>query len=257
MTNTPYYKMYRSGDVIEVYKYDKSPPDNTEPIEWGDDDNFPFHDIYEKQRNPFGKDKEWVKDDGRTKKDWNYANAVQKRIRVRRLLTENFNENSKFITLTFAENVTDLDKANKEFKKFIQRLRRKYEGFRYLAVIEFQKRGAVHYHMISDLPYIENSELRGIWSNGFVKINNISHVDNVGPYVVKYMTKETDNPLLKNRKTYLTSRGLSQPDEIGGDTAESILEDMDIKKEFPVIGYSYETEYMGTCEYAQYNLKRK
>ncbi|GAI10009.1 unnamed protein product, partial [marine sediment metagenome] len=43
-----------------------------------------------------------------------------------------------------------MDITNREFKKFIQRLRYQYGDFKYMAVIEFQDRGAIHYHMISD-----------------------------------------------------------------------------------------------------------
>ncbi|MGM9458151.1 rolling circle replication-associated protein, partial [Lacticaseibacillus rhamnosus] len=74
---------------------------------------------------------------------------------VRRLVLANFDAGSKFVTFTFAENVKDIDQANREWKKFVQRLRRRYGDFKYLSVIEFQKRGAVHYHMISDLPYVK------------------------------------------------------------------------------------------------------
>jgi hypothetical protein len=250
-----YYKIIRTGHILEVYKYDKPPPDNTQAIKWGDDDDFPYHDIYQKTRNPFTADKEWIKVD-KTPGEWKKSNAINRRNKARRLLSANFDRNSKFVTLTFAENVTDLDEANREFTKFIQRLRRRYDNFQYLAVVEFQKRGAVHYHMISDLPYIANSKLRDLWRNGFVRINNIDHVNNIGAYVVKYMTKEGDNEKLQGRKTYFPSRGLKQPEEIRGDTAEAILSDIEIEKKFPVIGNTYDTEYMGKCEYAQYNLEK-
>ena len=70
-----------------------------------------------------------------------------------------------------------------------------YDSFKYLAVVEFQKRGAIHYHMLSDFGYIEQKELEKIWGNGFVWIrdlltgNNGKPVDNVGAYLVKYMNK--------------------------------------------------------------------
>lgn len=251
-----YTKVIRTGHVLEVYTYEKPPPDNTKAYEWGDDDNFPYWDIYETERDPFTADKDWIKDRETLKKEWSRGNSIKRRNKVRRLITANFNEHSKFITLTFRENITDLDRANREFKKFIQRMRRKYGKFKYLAVIEFQQRGAVHYHMISDLPYIKKQKLADIWRHGFVRINDIEHVDNVGAYVVKYMTKESDNPLLRSRKTYLPCRGLIQPEEIGGDTGEAIAEDLRAQKKCPVFTNEYETEMQGACHYAEYNLKR-
>lgn len=64
--------------------------------------------------------------------------------------------------------------------KFIQRLKYKFgKDIKYLAVIEFQQRGAVHYHVLSDIPYIKQDELQDLWGQGFVFINAISHVDNI------------------------------------------------------------------------------
>lgn len=75
---------------------------------------------------------------------------------VRQLVNSNPDCN-KFLTLTFADNLTDIDKANYQFKKFIERLKYRYSSIelKYIAVIEFQKRGAVHYHLLNNLPYID------------------------------------------------------------------------------------------------------
>jgi hypothetical protein len=59
-----------------------------------------------------------------------------------------------FTTLTFRENLHNIKEANYEFLKFIKRVKYKFGDFKYLAVIEFQDRGAIHYHMISDFRYI-------------------------------------------------------------------------------------------------------
>lgn len=123
-------------------------------------------------------------------------------------------------------------------------------------MIEFTRKKRPHYHMVSDLPYIPKAQLAEIWRNGFVKINDIRHVDNVGAYIVKYMTKEINEPLLRGRKTFFPSRGLIRPEEIGGDTGEAIAEDLKAQKKCPVFTNEYETEMQGACHYAEYNLKR-
>jgi hypothetical protein len=47
-------------------------------------------------------------------------------------------------------------------------------ALKYVSVVEFQKRGAVHYHAVFfNLPFIVNDELAAIWSHGFIKINAI------------------------------------------------------------------------------------
>lgn len=60
--------------------------------------------------------------------------------------------------------------------------------------------------MISNLPYIAAKELENIWSNGFIKINAIDKVDNLGAYVIKYMTKDHADERLQGLKAYNCSK---------------------------------------------------
>ena len=144
----------------------------------------------------------------------NYANTNQRRRdKIRRLACTNFNNKyDKFLTLTFAENKTNIEECNLLFKNFIKRLKYKYNllCLKYLAVIEFQERGAVHYHVLLNIPYIPHKELQELWGNGFVFVNAISHVDNLGAYILKYMTKDNNDTRLMGKKVYLTSRNLKQ-----------------------------------------------
>jgi len=172
------------------------------------------------------------------------------------LSISNFDNKSKFITLTFAENMTDLKKANNEFKKFIKRLKYRFGDFNYLAVIEFQERGAVHYHMLSDLNYVENKDLRAIWGNGFVKINRIKHVDNIGAYIVKYTNKNTDDVRLHRRKAYLRSENLKKPKILVGRNAVEFAEKNKLLREMPVYADAYYSEHYGLITFREYNLKQ-
>lgn len=176
------------------------------------------------------------------------------RDKIRRLACANFDTGSKFVTLTFADNVTDVKLANQHFKKFIQRMRYKYKGFKYIAVIEFQQRGAVHYHLMMDLPYVDKAALQEIWGHGFVKINKINHVDNVGAYLVKYLAKDLEDTRLCGLKAYLTSKNLTQPTVMRLDQADIVAQTMNQKKE--VFKTHYVSEYQGKITYRQYNLLR-
>lgn len=227
-----------SNNVIEFYRYE-------EPVAYGYQERT--------RRSSYSRRSEPDKPKKRRT-----SNIMRTRNNVRRLVSSNFNkDDSKFVTLTFANNVTDIEEANKEFKKFIQRLRYKHGKFKYLTVIEFQKRGAVHYHMICDLPYIKKKDLADIWKQGFVKINRIKHVDNVGAYVIKYMTKDLNDPRLCGKKAYLTSRGLKKPQVIVGEDAEKLLERL-IKKGSTIAYESqYDSEHNGTVNYIEFNLERK
>lgn len=237
-------KLVANGHILEVYRYEKAVMSNFE-----------------------GRGGRRKKSDKESEKSDEHRQHSSRKARneVRRQVLANFNEHSKFITLTFRDgavkDVTDVQECNKEFKKFIQRLRYKYKDFKYLAVIEFQDkngRGAVHYHMISDLPYIENKVLADIWKNGFVRINDISHVDNVGAYMVKYMLKDMNDERLKGNKAYLSSKGLAKSSVIRGNIVDKLVLEQygiteDTKKAFES---SYTSEHHGEVQYVEYNLKR-
>lgn len=173
---------------------------------------------------------------------------------IRRLINANSDILDKFITLTFAKNETDLDYCNYEFNKFIKRLKYQYGDIEYIVVIEFQERGAVHYHLLSNLGYVRNSTLKEIWGNGFVKINRIDRVDNLGAYVTKYMQKDINDERLQGRKSYFRSKGLKQPivytqkKEVEN-LAVSLLHDLQ-----PVYKNTVDSEYTGLTTYSQYNL---
>jgi hypothetical protein len=113
------------------------------------------------------------------------------------------------MTLTFADNITDLKQANYEFNKFVLRLSYKYPKFEYLAVPEFQKRGAVHYHfVVYNTHWIPHQTLQRIWGHGFIKIRPIENVTNIGLYMTKYLTKDALDRRLEGRKRHFSSRGL-------------------------------------------------
>jgi hypothetical protein len=118
-----------------------------------------------------------------------------------------------FVTLTFKDNIKDVQTANYHFKKFTQRL--KYhigKSPKYLAVVEFQKRGAVHYHIVYfNLPYIDKSKFENIWSHGFSRIEVPQNIKDVTRYVGKYMQKELIDKRLVGQKAYFTSRGILRP----------------------------------------------
>lgn len=189
-----------------------------------------------------------------------------RRDRIRHLVCTNFDSGSKFVTLTFDNDrdfdLKDVKACNRYFMTFVKRLRYRYPELKYVSVIEFQDkngRGAVHYHMICNLPFIKKAELQRIWNGGFVKINAIDKVDNVGAYVVKYMCKDTEDTRLCGENAYLHSKGLSEPLEFctwkdDTDAWKQIHESLE--SESPSYSAKYESEYAGDIEYYQYNFNR-
>ena len=190
-------KVIISGKQIEIYEYKES-------VIYG------YSDIKKGSRGRQAVANDEDKEINREK--------VFKRARtnLRRLINCNVESDSKFLTLTFKDNVTDLDFANNEFKKFIMRLNYNFKiKVKYSCVVEFQKRGAIHYHVIlyNLSGKVDLNKLSDIWGHGFIKLNKIKGVDNVGAYICKYMTK-SDDDRLKGKKMYFNSRNLNKPAEI-------------------------------------------
>lgn len=132
------------------------------------------------------------------------------RSRIKRIIQSN-DDFKTFLTLTFKENITELEIANKCFHNFIKRLKRIYQDLKYLAVPEFQKRGAVHYHILLNIAFISNEKLAKIWGHGFVMINEIKLIDNIGAYVAKYLQKSLFDKRYFGMRKFFYSRNLKKP----------------------------------------------
>lgn len=147
--------------------------------------------------------------------------------RSRKLVIDLAYENQKvwksFLTLTFADNVKDIDFANKCFNSWLTSVRLLYPDFAYLCVPEFQKRGAVHYHLLSNLEVggdflpIQNAKKNmydvKYWKYGFTSAFDLKLADdrfNVSLYVCKYLYKDIDSRLF-GRKKIMHSRNLNLP----------------------------------------------
>lgn len=139
----------------------------------------------------------------------------EKRHEMRRLVEMNYKPfYTKFVTLTFRNHISDVEQANYIFKKFIQRYKYQVDkDIQYIAIWERTKRNRIHYHLvIFNLRYISANYLSQIWGQGFVKINNIAHVEkeNVGRYIAKYFSKDLDVKDM-HKKAFFTSRNLAKP----------------------------------------------
>lgn len=199
------------------------------------------------------------------KTEENYKDRQRERRKtVRHLANQNFTVLDKFITLTFAKNIQDPIEANKLFKKYVRAL--KTLGMtKYLAVIEFQdenKRGAVHYHMLCKMPYVYQKKLKELWGHGTVTINAIKEVDNIGAYIVKYMSKHSDDERLKGIKAYNCSKGLDRPKVLKSWNPNDKKEVDEIMtrlmaKEKPVYSATYTSEHLGIITHLQFNPNRK
>ncbi|MFH1030580.1 MAG: hypothetical protein V1770_04965 [bacterium] len=176
------------------------------------------------------------------------------------------------LTLTFADEIRDIEKANDLFSNFIQRLNysvnlvergyfkkeAKKNLLKYSAVIEFQDKnrgGVIHYHIIFyNLPKMAKiyDRLNKIWGKGyfwvgtkpknkkqksFAYVKDNDKINKVVKYFTKYITKSFDDARLKSKKKYFNSRELFKPQKI---IIEKVV-DM-IKKQMPKGALIYEAK---------------
>lgn len=161
-------------------------------------------------------------------------NLIRTRDNLIAYASENESIWSSFVTLTFKENMTDITKANRAFNNFCKMWHRVKPDFAYLCVPEFQKRGAIHYHLLSNLKCGEDIPARDLkktynpehkkwyqmtyydipyWNHGFSTAEDMSTYDdkfNCALYVTKYLYKDVDNRLW-GRKKILKSNNLKAP----------------------------------------------
>lgn len=244
-------KVIISGDIVEIYEYEIG-----------------YLKGYKLKESSGGRIKDYESQDYQENRE-----KVLKRAKrdLRRLINANVGMygkqyTTKFLTLTFGDNVTDLEQANYEFEKFKKRLnyliwKTKKAKLKYSVVIEFQKRGAIHYHMlIYNMPFVKQKIIEETWGNGYVWINKIDEVDNVGAYVAEYLGdssksqgKEKEDSRLKGKKSYFNSRGLFKPVEV---TDKKIVDELADSLPFNKLRYSntFENEHLGVVHYRQYIL---
>ena len=169
-----------------------------------------------------------------------------------------------WVTLTYADNIKGKEGNEKlyaDFKRGIQRLRRKYGKFEYITVVEPQGRGAWHCHCIfifdKKAPFIPNKEIETAWGQGFTKTKKMNaNADNLGSYLTAYLTdipldqlsafdfstatemlevcpvvEKEGKQIIKGGRLYLyppymklyrTSRGIQQPTIIKNATDEDV-----------------------------------
>ncbi|WP_338958223.1 rolling circle replication-associated protein [Spiroplasma endosymbiont of Tiphia femorata] len=187
-----------------------------------------------------------------------------------------------FLTLTYHKNETDIKKAKHDLQLFFKRLKRwwndpkraKHLGeLRYFYVYEYQKRGAVHFHILFNrkIPY---SMITTWWTHAGnnkgidLKVVHKGTNEFVVKYLSKYVTKVQENIKSLNQKdvgvqAYSFSRNCRNPLVVRGTKMLSLQELVQAcakAKEFylfktkpneqgvtNLIGGSY--DYVANCDY--------
>lgn len=258
MLGKGHLKVVQSGKTVEVWQYEK------EHIA-------PRRQHVRKKKN-------------RYRKRFRSAYAAeQKKKTFERLVRTNldFFGAPVLMTLTYKANMGDLKRGWQDYSHFMKRLRRALSKnvLRYIAVPEFQKRGAVHFHVLVwgvPLDYVKSERntrlFADIWGHGFLDLHEADDRPQLAGYLAKYLSKTYLDDRLREQRCYGTSRNIERPATLKSrsfdfkeptaagnrafvpffEEAVGFALDQDDSLEFQK---RYDTKWLGTCEYRRYRIK--
>jgi len=232
-------KIIQSGSLLETYDYDT-------PIHFG----HKRRPYYRKPNSLIVRSEEYKR-----------KSIIRAMNQVRRLAHLNFTENDKFLTLTFNNDqridINNLQACLPFFQIFVRKMRKKYPSLRYIAVPEFQKRGAVHYHMLCNIPFIVKSDLEKLWPYGFSKPKAIRGTTHLALYLCKYLSKRFKKNKKHGHKLFYSSRGLKQPTVYYGLLGPMISGQLRERRQSDMLYQTlYIAKYNGMVLYSQYCKKK-
>jgi hypothetical protein len=169
-----------------------------------------------------------------------------------------------FFTFTMAS-IVRIELGYRLFTEFIIRLRRKYgQCPRYIAVPEFQKRGAVHFHVLfwglpENIVHYERMyrSIQHCWSWGFVDCINTDGSPKLASYVAKYMSKAVFDDRLSGKKAYSCSRNVLRPVFLPYASALDCsveLFGVDLSTVVACKRRDFDTKWLGRGRYIKYEL---
>jgi hypothetical protein len=153
-----------------------------------------------------------TRDHSKTKLD-NMQSLYKTMKYAKRIINSNITKNSRFLTLTYHENVQDLKKFNLDLNLFMKnlknmlRINENITNLKYTIAREPQERGAWHAHIILYLKkaiFIDNDLIFKIWNRqqayskvikcgilmpdiGYTKTQKVNHINNIGEYLASYL----------------------------------------------------------------------
>lgn len=191
------------------------------------------------------------------------------------------------LTLTMLD-IVGIRDAYKCYTSFGQKIRRTFgNGISWVGVPEFQKRGAVHFHiLIWGLPdelscrlgasYSDKSgkrkrkhicatnvlcerntrRLAALWPWGWLDLVATDGNPRLAGYLSKYMTKALFDERLAGQKSYTRSRGMPSPQSFSKPVEVDVVFS-EFLTPLPVVDFerSYGTMWLGRCDYKRYIIE--
>lgn len=198
------FKIIKCGDYLQLYYY--KVPKEIQYVEKLDIDN-----LKKKSRGAPIQDKK-IED----------RNIIRTKLNCQRLAKANAKEWTSFLTLTYADNMQDVKQAKIDLNFFVKNIKKVKKDFKYIAIPEFQKRGAIHFHLLTNLTLQDNNIIIKqrtnekyydikYWNKGFTSFESVAgDIKKIVGYISKYMTKECDDRLFSFRR-FSSSQNLIKP----------------------------------------------
>lgn len=260
-----YTKVIKSGDLIEEWTFERAPAP---------------------KKSPKPRVKRVFRQERRLDNVKRAANSF------RRLVRSNLKPgvHPALMTLTTAEN-EDIEEGYKHFTAFGKRLRKNFGNeLVWIAVPEFQKRGAVHFHVLiwglpSKIPCVLSREfytdktgkkhrkhvcikgsgcerdtrtLAPLWARGFLDICETDGNTRLSSYLAKYMSKAMHDKRLLSKRAYSASRNVVRPSPFN--TAFQIRMAYEANgltvDNSPFKTREYDTLFLGRCVYKSYLVEQ-
>lgn len=157
---------------------------------------------------------------------------------LRKLILNNFIEfESFFVTLTYAEEMRDFDKAVIDYNKFYDNLKYHYRQYQleYLRIIEPTESGTWHIHVLVKSALcverfvIRQEDVQILWKYGSSKVEQVYNVQGLAAYFCTYHNKKSLANMRKSKskvkqgrwkyyprraKIYTKSKGIVYPDSV-------------------------------------------
>jgi len=153
-------------------------------------------------------------------------------------------------TLTYGPNMEDIREARKDFNAFARRAGRQFgDQFAYIVVMEFQQRGAVHFHgFFWGLPEgaarTERSTrlVASLWKKGFADLVQTDGHQKLAWYLSKYFTKGLQDHRLWRRRVFVASKNVLRPTV----TRDAIIAALELSTEdIRIYEKEYDTLWLG------------
>jgi len=241
-----YTRIIQFGDTTELYEYEK---------------NFYYSDRPALSKIQKRRLKEIRKTSNVTSRS---VRSIQRsRLNFFRLVHHNnFKAKSiDFFTITFSYDIS-YSQASRHIAYLFERLKKadsNCNAVSYISVSEKTKKGRIHFHLlVYNLPsYLSQREretrfIQRQFRRGYLDVRSTTYrTAGLAGYMAKYMAKSLGDKNNENKRGFNCSRNIEKISSYGSNSLSGYLDDViDLKS--MQFNSSYDTIYLGRCDYKKY-----